>query len=189
MCALYRFSRSHTPPHISTASLSTSLISHLPSSLTLFISHTPSSLTLLISLQLQTEEYTSQYQRHTYCTSKSFLEYITSFATLLGRKSRQQVSDIERLRAGVEILDKTGKDVSALKLELEEAQAKVTKEKAVVDKLLDNMGVQRKKLEKQRAIANSERQKAETAAEHAESIQKKAVRGDVGRSEAGCEYE
>ena len=64
-----------------------------------------------VSVNQASKDYLANERRYNYTTPKSFLEQIKLFGALLGRKSRDLTSKMERLENGLEKLNSTSAQV------------------------------------------------------------------------------
>eukprot|EP00656_Telonema_subtile_P010460 TRINITY_DN15046_c0_g1_i4.p1 TRINITY_DN15046_c0_g1~~TRINITY_DN15046_c0_g1_i4.p1 ORF type:complete len:1064 (+),score=225.06 TRINITY_DN15046_c0_g1_i4:97-3288(+) len=108
------------------------------------------------------EEYMSQEKRYCYTTPKSFLELISLYKKLLGKKRSELVENSERLETGIHKIQEAGAQVAALQevlkresVEVEEARTKtaqllehVSKEKAIVEEQSEIAAVEEAKTNK-----------------------------------------
>lgn len=130
------------------------------------------------SLTVMSETYFQQERRYNYTTPRSFLELIHFFKSMLKNKRHVMSVNIQRLSSGVVTLNKTNRDVEALKEDLKIKMREVDGKKEATDQLLAKMGVKRAEAEAQQAIADKEREKADIAAAEARAIEEQAA-GDL----------
>ncbi|KAI7795154.1 dynein axonemal heavy chain 1 [Triplophysa rosa] len=65
------------------------------------------------------EQYLAELSRHNYVTPKSYLELLSLFSSLIGRKKQELHSARQRMKTGLDKLLRTAEDVSKMQEELE----------------------------------------------------------------------
>lgn len=71
-----------------------------------------------MSVNQTSKEYLSNERRYNYTTPKSFLEQIKLYRSLLGQKSKDLATKMERLENGLQKLNSTSAQVRSLKIHL-----------------------------------------------------------------------
>ncbi|KAM6897413.1 dynein axonemal heavy chain 9-like [Xenentodon cancila] len=117
------------------------------------------------SVNQTSKEYLANERRYNYTTPKSFLEQINLYHSLLGQKSKELSSKMERLENGRQKLNSTSAQVDDLKAKLaaQEVELKLKNEDA--DKLIQVVGVEAEKVSKEKAVADEEEEKVAAIAE------------------------
>jgi len=108
--------------------------------------------------------------RYYYTTPKSFLELIEFYKALLLNERENMANAITRLETGLSTLEKTNRDVAALKENLKVQMIEVEHKKEATDALLEEMGQRRTEAENRQLEADKERMKANDAAEKASKV-------------------
>ena len=85
---------------------------------------------------LVTKLFETQH-RYNYVTRNSFLELISFFKYLLGKKKNEVQWFIDRLDVGISTLNKTTNDVSILQVNLKATLKKVEEKKAATETLIN----------------------------------------------------
>jgi dynein heavy chain len=127
------------------------------------------------SVSTMSLKYLKEEKRFNYTTPKSFLELISFYKLLLGRRREEQVAAIVRLDTGLNTLMRTNKDVEELQVFLKEKQKEVDAKKADCDVFLEEMGKQRSEAEVQQEFADKEKEKAAVAAKEASVLESQAA--------------
>lgn len=104
-------------------------------------------------------------RRHVYTTPKSFLELITLFKTMLGRKRTDLEDNREKYEKGVIKLKETGEQVAELEEGLKITSVVVEEKKLKANEQAAIVGVEKTKVEAQSEIANAESIKCAKIAE------------------------
>jgi len=123
-----------------------------------------------ISVNEASERYRQLERRHNYTTPKSFLELIAFYKTLLNKKRADLAKQTSRLEKGITTLKQTHVQVAALKEDLQKTLVRVGEKAEAATVLIGKMGVERKKVEEQQALAAVEAAKAKTVSEVANKI-------------------
>lgn len=123
-----------------------------------------------ISVNQASKDYLSEERRYNYTTPKSFLELIAYYRDLLAIKRADLGKQTSRLETGITTLQKTQRDVSALKEDLTETLVRVGEKAASATVLIAKAGSERKKVEESQALAAIEAQKAKTVSDVANKI-------------------
>ncbi len=126
--------------------------------------------TVHISVKEASERYLALERRHNYTTPKSFLEFISFYQGLLSKKRSGLNTAIARLEKGLTTLAATTRDVAVLQSSLNDSMKVVREKSLAVNDLIGKMGVERKKVEDQQAVAAAEAKKAKTASDVANKI-------------------
>jgi ABC-type dipeptide/oligopeptide/nickel transport system ATPase component len=123
-----------------------------------------------LSVNEASERYKEVERRYNYTTPKSFLELIAFYKQLLQKKREDLQQQTERLEKGITVLQQTQKDVSELQEDLTKTLVRVEEKKEAAAVLIQKMGVERGKVEKEQAIAAEEATKAKAIADNAQKI-------------------
>ncbi|XP_059180294.1 dynein axonemal heavy chain 9-like [Centropristis striata] len=111
------------------------------------------------SVNRTSKEYLANERRFNYTTPKSFLEQIMLYRSLLGQKSKDLTSKMERLENGLEKLNSTSAQVDDLKAKLAAQEVELKQKNEDADRLIQVVGVETEKVSKEKAIADEEEQK------------------------------
>ncbi|XP_054619923.1 dynein axonemal heavy chain 9-like isoform X2 [Dunckerocampus dactyliophorus] len=103
-------------------------------------------------------------RRYNYTTPKSFLEQIKLYRSLLGQKSKDLRSKIERLENGLQKLSCTSAQVDDLKAKLAAQEVELKQKNEDADNLIQVVGIETEKVSKEKAVADEEEQKVATIA-------------------------
>merc|ERR1719149_543221 len=106
------------------------------------------------------QKYLKTQRRYNYVTPKSYLELIGFYKGLLDEKRGEVQGLIDRLDVGLSTLRKTAADVAEMQVDLAHTMEKVEEKKAATEILIENMGVEKAKAEKQQEVAQEEGVKA-----------------------------
>jgi len=130
----------------------------------------------MAEVHLSVNDASVQYQllerRYNYTTPKSFLELISYFKLLLDKKRADLAKQSGRLEKGIQTLKTTQAQVAVLKEELTVKLVKVSEKAEAASQLIAKMGVERKKVEEQQALASIEADKATAVSNIATQIAK-----------------
>jgi len=127
-----------------------------------------------LSVAKISEIYFETQHRYNYVTPKSFLELISFFKYLLGKKKNEVQRLIDRLDVGISTLNKTSNDVSILQVNLKATLEKVEEKKAATETLINEMKMQQADAQVQDDAAKCEADRANAESENAYSIEKEA---------------
>nr|XP_006007896.1 PREDICTED: dynein heavy chain 11, axonemal [Latimeria chalumnae] len=135
-----------------------------------------------ISVNEMSEKYRLNEKRYNYTTPKSFLEQITLYKNLLGKKNKELSQRMERLVNGIEKLKTTASQVEDLKAKLASQEVELKLRNQDAEALITKIGLQTEKVSQEKAIADTEEQKV--AAIQAEvSIKQKDCEDDLVKAE------
>jgi dynein heavy chain len=129
-----------------------------------------------LSVAKMSEMYYETQHRYNYVTPKSFLELISFFKYLLGKKKNQLQILIDRLDVGISTLNKTSNEVLILQNDLKITLEKVEEKKLATENLINEMKMQQADAQVQDDAAKSEADKANIESDIAYSIEKQAER-------------
>ncbi|XP_056405417.1 dynein axonemal heavy chain 9 [Hyla sarda] len=127
------------------------------------------------SVNEMSKSYLSNERRYNYTTPKSFLEQIKLYQNLLSKKRKELAAKMERLENGLEKLNSTSAQVDDLKAKLAAQEVELKQKNEDADKLIQVVGVETEKVEKEKAIADEEEKKVAVIAE------------EVGKKQKDCE--
>ncbi|XP_051927996.1 dynein heavy chain 9, axonemal [Hippocampus zosterae] len=105
------------------------------------------------------KEYLANERRYNYTTPKSFLEQIKLYRSLLGQRSKDLNSKMERLENGLQRLNSTSAQVDDLKAKLAAQEVELKQKNEDADKLIQVVGVETEKVSKEKAMADDEEKK------------------------------
>ena len=105
--------------------------------------------------------------RRVFVTPKSFLSFCTELKSLSAGQRSHLLSQHKRLGVGLQRLKATEEGVRNLRIELQQRQAEVEKERQLVEGLLDAMGKEKEAAMAQQQLAAVEKEKAAKAAAEA----------------------
>ncbi|KAM9837728.1 LOW QUALITY PROTEIN: dynein axonemal heavy chain 9 [Aulostomus maculatus] len=112
-----------------------------------------------LSVNQASKEYLANERRYNYTTPKSFLEQIKLYRSLLGQKSKDLTSKMERLENGLQKLNSTSAQVDELKAKLAAQEVELKQKNEDADKLIQVVGIETEKVSKEKAVADKEEQK------------------------------
>ncbi|XP_030610318.1 dynein axonemal heavy chain 9 isoform X3 [Archocentrus centrarchus] len=111
------------------------------------------------SVNQMSKEYLANERRYNYTTPKSFLEQIKLYHSLLGQKSKELTTKMERLENGLQKLSSTSAQVDDLKAKLAAQEVELKQKNEDADKLIQEVGIETEKVSKEKAVADEEEQK------------------------------
>ncbi|KAM7382161.1 hypothetical protein PAMA_012837 [Pampus argenteus] len=112
-----------------------------------------------MSVNQTSKEYLATERRYYYTTPKSFLEQIKLYRSLLGQKSKDLTTKMERLENGLQKLNSTSTQVDDLKAKLAAQEVELKQKNEDADKLIQVVGIETEKVSKEKAVADEEEQK------------------------------
>ncbi|XP_008276610.1 dynein axonemal heavy chain 9 [Stegastes partitus] len=112
-----------------------------------------------MSVNQTSKEYLNNERRYNYTTPKSFLEQIKLYRSLLGQKSKDLTTKMERLENGLQKLNSTSAQVDDLKAKLAAQEVELKQKNEDADKLIQVVGIETEKVSKEKAVADEEEQK------------------------------
>ncbi|KAM4623876.1 dynein axonemal heavy chain 9 isoform 1-T1 [Polymixia lowei] len=112
-----------------------------------------------VSVNQTSKEYLANERRYNYTTPKSFLEQIKLYRSLLGQKSKDLTTKMERLENGLQKLNSTSAQVDDLKAKLAAQEVELKQKNEDADRLIQVVGVETEKVSKEKAVADEEEQK------------------------------
>ncbi|MGH0148390.1 UNVERIFIED_CONTAM: hypothetical protein FKN15_039512 [Acipenser sinensis] len=134
------------------------------------------------SVNETSEKYRQNEKRYNYTTPKNFLEQITLYKNLLGRKRQELSQKMERLANGIEKLKTTASQVEELKAKLASQEVELNLKNQDAEALITKIGLQTEKVSHEKTIADAEEQKV--AAIQAEvSAKQKDCEDDLSKAE------
>ncbi|KAK6491177.1 dynein heavy chain 11 [Huso huso] len=134
------------------------------------------------SVNETSEKYRQNEKRYNYTTPKNFLEQITLYKNLLGRKRQELSQKMERLANGIEKLKTTASQVEDLKAKLASQEVELNLKNQDAEALISKIGLQTEKVSHEKTIADAEEQKV--AAIQAEvSAKQKDCEDDLSKAE------
>uniref|UniRef100_A0A7N8YQ50 Dynein, axonemal, heavy chain 9 n=1 Tax=Mastacembelus armatus TaxID=205130 RepID=A0A7N8YQ50_9TELE len=112
-----------------------------------------------MSVNQTSKEFLANERRYNYTTPKSFLEQIKLYRSLLGQKSKDLTTKMERLENGLQKLNSTSAQVDELKAKLAAQEVELKQKNEDADKLIQVVGIETEKVSKEKATADEEEQK------------------------------
>ncbi|XP_032397932.1 dynein heavy chain 9, axonemal [Etheostoma spectabile] len=112
-----------------------------------------------MSVNQTSKEYLANERRYNYTTPKSFLEQIKLYGSLLGHRSKDLTTKMERLENGLQKLNSTSAQVDELKAKLAAQEVELKHKNEDADKLIQVVGIETEKVSKEKAVADEEEQK------------------------------
>ncbi|XP_034563350.1 dynein heavy chain 9, axonemal [Notolabrus celidotus] len=112
-----------------------------------------------MSVNQMSKEFLVNERRYNYTTPKSFLEQIKLYRSLLGQKSKDLATKMERLENGLQKLKGTSAQVDDLKAKLAAQEVELKQKNEDADKLIQVVGIETEKVSKEKAVADEEEQK------------------------------
>jgi len=100
--------------------------------------------------------YLANERRYNYTTPKSFLELIKLYRGLLDKKYAQLQGSMDRMENGLTKLKSTGAQVDDLKEKLKAQEIELAQKNAEADALIERVGIETEKVNKEKAIADEE---------------------------------
>ncbi|XP_063306953.1 dynein axonemal heavy chain 11 [Pelobates fuscus] len=134
------------------------------------------------SVNEMSSKYYQNEKRYNYTTPKSFLEQITLYKNLLGRKRRELSQRMEHLVNGLEKLKTTASQVEDLKAKLASQEAELKQRNQDAEALITKIGHQTEKVSQEKAIADAEEQKVALIQEEV-SVKQKDCEDDLTKAE------
>uniref|UniRef100_A0A8C4GZ62 Dynein heavy chain 9, axonemal n=1 Tax=Dicentrarchus labrax TaxID=13489 RepID=A0A8C4GZ62_DICLA len=112
-----------------------------------------------MSVNQTSKEYLANERRYNYTTPKSFLEQIKLYRSLLGQRSKDLTTKMERLENGLQKLNSTSTQVDDLKAKLAAQEVELKQKNEDADKLIQVVGIETEKVSKEKAVADEEEEK------------------------------
>lgn len=106
-----------------------------------------------LSIADANKEFKELERRHNYTTPTSYLELISFYKSLLGKKQGKIKDQIERLEFGLGIMQQTTEKVDGLQKLLEVKMVDVENEKAKTNELIEIVGREQLEAEKEADLA------------------------------------
>ncbi|KAJ8288109.1 hypothetical protein COCON_G00007680 [Conger conger] len=149
-------------------------------SISLFMAHVHT------SVNRASEKYRRNEKRHNYTTPKSFLQQITLYTNLLGKRRAELGRKTERVLTGLQKLQSTASQVEELKIKLSSQEVELNLKSRDTEALLTKIGLQTEKVSQKRRVADAEEQKV--AAIQAEvSLKQRDCETDLAKAEPALE--
>ncbi|XP_069504355.1 dynein axonemal heavy chain 11 [Ambystoma mexicanum] len=138
----------------------------LQESISLFMAYVHTSVNLISVKYLQNE------RRYNYTTPKSFLEQITLYKSLLGRKRKELSLKMLHLVNGIQKLQTTASQVENLKAKLASQEAELQQRNQDAEALITKIGRQTEKVSQEKSTADAEERKVAAIQEEVAQKQK-----------------
>ena len=139
-----------------------------------------------LSVASMSRYYLATQRRYNYVTPKSYLELISFFKFLLGKKQADLQRLIDRLDVGLSTLRKTSQDVAELQKDLKITLEKVGEKKIMTDKLIKEMSIQQADAQAQQESAQQEAKRADEESQKAMMIETEAEK-ELGAAKPAME--
>ncbi|XP_066907106.1 dynein beta chain, ciliary-like, partial [Halyomorpha halys] len=128
------------------------------------------------------QQYLLNERRYNYTTPKSFLELISLYSKLLTGKNKEINDKIGRLQNGLQKLVSCSEQVAVLKKQLAVQDKVVQQKNAAATLLIDEVAVEKDKVQKEQAIATEEARKVRIIEEDV-TIKQKVCEEDLAKAE------
>jgi hypothetical protein len=141
-----------------------------------FMAYVHTSVNELSKVYLQNE------RRYNYTTPKSFLEQIKLYKGLLEKKAQQLQNNMDRMENGLTKLKSTAAQVDDLKEKLKAQEVELAQKNQEADALIERVGVETEKVNKEKEIAAVEEEKVRVITEDV-SAKQKSCEADLAKAE------
>ncbi|KAJ8290699.1 hypothetical protein GJAV_G00016460 [Gymnothorax javanicus] len=149
-------------------------------SISLFMAHVHT------SVNRASEKYRRNEKRHNYTTPKSFLQQITLYGNLLGKRRTELGQKMERVLSGLQKLQSTASQVEELKLKLSSQEVQLNLKNRDTEALLTKIGLQTEKVSQKRSVADTEERKV-SAIQAEVSMKQRECETDLAKAEPALE--
>ncbi|XP_019331155.1 dynein axonemal heavy chain 1 [Alligator mississippiensis] len=122
------------------------------------------------SVALKCKEYLEELARHNYVTPKSYLELLSIFTFLIGKKKQELKTAKNRMKSGLDKLLSTAEDVAKMQEELESARPLLAEAAKETLATMEQIKVDTAVAEETRNAVQAEEMKAKVKAETAQAI-------------------
>ncbi|EDQ88776.1 outer dynein arm heavy chain beta [Monosiga brevicollis MX1] len=126
--------------------------------------------------------YLANERRYNYTTPKSFLEQISLYQSLIGRKVGELQNAQERMENGLTKLQSTAAQVDDLKEKLAAQEIELDQKNREADALIERVGVETEKVNKEKEIAAVEQEKVRVINEDV-SAKQQSCEADLAKAE------
>ncbi|XP_009290539.2 dynein axonemal heavy chain 11 isoform X1 [Danio rerio] len=122
-------------------------------SISLFMAHAHT------SVKRVSERYCCNEKRHNYSTSKSFLEQLRLYKSLLENREKELHQRLDRLQSGLQKIKSTASQVEDLTVKLNSQEVELTMKNQAAEALMARIGLQTERVSQKREDADLEEQK------------------------------
>nr|XP_021152153.1 dynein heavy chain 1, axonemal [Columba livia] len=122
------------------------------------------------SVAKKCQMYLAELGRHNYVTPKSYLEFLSTFSSLIGKKKQELKTAKKRMKGGLDKLLQTAEDVARMQEELESARPLLAQAAKDTEATMEQLQVDTAVAEKTRTTVQAEEMKANTKAQAAQAI-------------------
>ncbi|NXE09964.1 DYH1 protein, partial [Lophotis ruficrista] len=122
------------------------------------------------SVAKKCEMYLAELARHNYVTPKSYLEFLSIFSSLIGKKQQELKTAKNRMKSGLDKLLQTAEDVARMQEELESARPLLAQAAKDTVATMEQLQVDTAVAEETRSAVQAEEKKAKVKAETAQAI-------------------
>ncbi|NWH35887.1 DYH1 protein, partial [Chloropsis hardwickii] len=114
--------------------------------------------------------FLAELGRHNYITPKSYLEFLSIFSSLIGRKQQELKTAKNRMQSGLDKLLRTAEDVAKMQEELESSRPLLAQAAKDTEATIEQIKVDTAVAEKTRSAVQAEEAKANEKAQTAQAI-------------------
>nr|XP_009665828.1 PREDICTED: dynein heavy chain 1, axonemal [Struthio camelus australis] len=122
------------------------------------------------SVAKKCQEYLAELARHNYVTPKSYLEFLSIFSSLIGKKKQELKTAKNRMKSGLDKLLQTAEDVARMQEELESARPLLAEAAKDTLATMEQLQVDAAVAEKTRNAVQAEEMRAKAKAQAAQAI-------------------
>ncbi|XP_037242845.1 dynein heavy chain 1, axonemal [Falco rusticolus] len=122
------------------------------------------------SVAKKCQMYLAELARHNYVTPKSYLEFLSVFSSLIGKKKQELEIAKNRMRSGLDKLLQTAEDVAGMQEELESARPLLAQAAKDTLATMEQLQVDTAVAEETRSAVQAEEMKAKVKAQTAQAI-------------------
>uniref|UniRef100_A0A8C3K8B9 Dynein axonemal heavy chain 1 n=1 Tax=Calidris pygmaea TaxID=425635 RepID=A0A8C3K8B9_9CHAR len=122
------------------------------------------------SVAKQCQVYLAELGRHNYVTPKSYLEFLSIFSSLIGKKKQELTAAKKRMKSGLDKLLQTAEDVARMQEELESARPLLAQAAKDTVATMEQLQVDTAVAEETRSAVQAEEMKANAKAQTAQAI-------------------
>ncbi|NXL44771.1 DYH1 protein, partial [Podilymbus podiceps] len=122
------------------------------------------------SVAKKCQMYLAELSRHNYVTPKSYLEFLSIFSCLIGKKQQELKTAKRRMKSGLDKLLQTAEDVARMQEELESARPLLAQAAKDTLATMEQLQVDTAVAEERRSAVQAEEMKAKVKAQTAQAI-------------------
>ncbi|NXN51379.1 DYH1 protein, partial [Rynchops niger] len=122
------------------------------------------------SVAKKCQVYLAELARHNYVTPKSYLEFLSIFSSLIGKKKQELMTAKKRMKSGLDKLLQTAEDVARMQEELESARPLLAQAAKDTLATMEQLQVDTAVAEETRSAVQAEETKAKVKAQTAQAI-------------------